>query len=1144
MTAVPLHNHSTYSTLDGYSTPIEIAARVEELGCPCCGLTDHGTNAGHLEFAKELTKRGIKPIFGTELYQGTKTTGFKGQERDASHLIVLAQTQEGLRNLWRLNSAASHPEQVRFAGQPRAFAHQISHYKEGLIATSACALSLVNKGIKQGDLSWFDWYLEEFGDNFYLELHTYTPDKPFKDSGSEGELWSTRHQNEALVDLGLERGVEFVYADDAHFARPDQYLLHDAYVALSTGDMIFTPPDERKMWHPNTLYIKSEEEIRDILSYLPEAVVDNAIENSLKIAESCTAELPEVRRHMPIFVPAECPWLDEKDDRTAGEVFVDLVTEGIIDRYGEDAGDEVWDRAFREVEVFLRDGLEHMFLMDWDKNQFCDHEEILRGPGRGSAAGCIVAYALGITDVDPLHYDLFFERFWNPGRAKGFPDIDGDHARAARQRVIDYLKRRWDKRRVALIGNVNRMKPKAALKRMFKAYGVSEDEMNALKKIVDDVPDIEILGSDQIAWSREHDPDFVLGGKARPIYVMEHVGDEIEEYVKGLSEVRQKLVRRYLDAVGHAVNRVEGYGIHASGVVVSDVDLDCELPFGTRGKKDDRRQATEFPMDDVDGRQFVKLDVLGLKTLDTLAEWQRQVALKGIEIEWSGLDKQEWPYEMWKLLHDGFSAGIFQVEGGLASHIAKEFKPVSVLDLSIIVALNRPGPIRSGAPESFIKRRRGETDDKFDGRKVSMLKDILEETYGWFLYQEQVIAFFTKLGYNLSDADAVRKILGKKQPEKWLDLYHGRDEWEGKGFMDMAAKAGLGDIRKTEAAKWDGEDVTSARGVPLFPRVKDNAWVIWRMIVDFAKYSFNKSHSVAYAIIGFRTLLAKYYAPSEFYMACVATVEKNKKALLIPTYVNEARRMDIKVLPPDIERSMDNISVWEDGDIYWGLGDVGGVATGGEALVRFRDVELAPVQTPEELFDWIEEKADVVKKQRARWRKEGTAFNAKEKTPKQMLGENKITALYTAGAWERLEGYPTPLADLQQREKETLSVILSDNSEDILRRNSDVIRDADCDPYEEALEPYTGDRVYHLPGTIIEVEEKTIKQGPNKGKKMGVVTIEYEGDTIKFPVFNKQWNTHKFLWRERAVGIFHIRHAINNKTGEPGYSFKEGIKLA
>lgn len=1135
--AIPLHVHSENSALDGWSKITEIADRIEKIGCPCCGLTDHGVVTGHLELDKVFRKRGIKPIFGCEMYQGTKTT-FKGQERDQAHLIVLAETDEGLRNLWRLIDSTAREDHFRHVG--RVFKDDLIRHKSGLILTSACALGLVAKEAVQGEYDWLNWYLDNFGDNFYIELSTYPADKGFEDEGEDP--LNTRIINEALVEVGLERGAQFVYGDDSHYADPDQFKLHNAYLAVKTRQSIDTPVEERKMYHPpGALAIKTEEQVREALSYLPEAVVDNAIDNSIAIAERCNASLPGVERRLPVFVPSDCPWLEKYDidSDDAAQVFIELVEQGVVRRYGEDASEEVWDRAIMEMEVFLSSGLEHYFLVAWDVGEFCDDpghwwdlvgeegdpEIIDRGPGRGSAAGCLVAYALGITDADPLHYDLYFERFWNPGRAKGFPDIDSDFAKRRRKDVYTYLQKRWGEDRVRHIGTVTRMKPKAAIDRMWIGCGVTFSEKEQLKKIVEETPDIEILGPDQIGWSREIEPGKVY-------YVEEEVGEEIEKWIKSQAKPRQPILDRFVWILKNVCNRAENYGIHASGIIVSPVDLPDVTPCYLRGPKEDRVPATLFPMDEVEKLMLVKLDVLGLKTLDTLADWTKQMSeVHGIDIDWSSIDKEEHPEEMWQLLDDGYSAGIFQIEGGFAAKLAKEFRPRSIEDLSIIVALNRPGPIRSGAPESFIKRRRGETDTKFDGRKIPILKPILEPTYGWFLYQEQVITYFNALGYTLSESDAVRKILGKKQPEKWLDLFHGRDEWKGKGYIERAAAAGLGNIRGTKAEEWNGEDVSGknefAKGVKL------DAWVIWKMIVDFGKYSFNKSHSVAYGIIGFRTLFAKFYGPSEFYMACIRTVPKDKKAKLIPMYVNEARRMAIKVLPPDIRYSQADISV-HDGDVIFGFSNIKGVSSSGPYMVYLRDELKFDVSTPEKLYEQLLELNDQFLADKKQATKNGNPWPKTKKSPKQQLQENKIEAMFTAGCWDDLGQRDIPLRVKQECEKQLLEVILTDNSVEAFANNWEEIEN--CDPYEWAQEPWNGeDQYFTLPGII-----SAIKETRSKAKKelMGIVTIEFEGEEVEFVVFPSQWSKYKFLFKERAVGIFKVKRTSRGVNFENGHLLK------
>jgi DNA polymerase-3 subunit alpha len=1066
----PIHNHSEYSALDGLSTCSEIADRCVELGCPCCGITDHGTVAGHLNFAKELTKRGIKPIFGAELYHGVRPLGYKGwkrNERDQAHFVVGAKSNDGLRNLWRLVDASSH--NFRYVG--RVTWEDIARFSEGLFATSACIQGLVSAGLKQGDLTALDRYVEIFRDNFYLELHTYP--------GLDQE-----QINQALVQVGQERGLPFVYANDAHFAFPSQYPIHDAYVAMQTGESIDTPIADRKMWHPMALYMQEEWEIRNALHYLPESVVDEALRNTALIGESCNVTLPEVRRHLPVFIPAKSEFVEDKSV-SAGRLFIDLVEQGIVARYGDSPGEEVWDRATRELNVFLEADLHHYFLQTWDFCEFCDQQGIIRGPGRGSAAGSLVAYCLGITDIDPLRYNLVFERFFNPGRAKGFPDIDNDFPTDARKKVKDYLSRRWGADSVRAIGTITRMKPKACLDKTYKALGVTWSEKEAVKKIVNTVPDLEILGPESIGWRND--------GSGKTIYVLDHVEKDIERFIVTLSKDRATAVRRWLDFVAVIVGRASGYGVHASGIVVSDSSLSDELPCFYSATQE--CPATMFNMSDVELRQFVKQDILGLRNLDTLQDWHEQMQSKyGINVKWSGLESKEHPIEMWEMLDKGLATGVFQIgDKPFVRQLTMDFKPRSVEDLAVIVALNRPGPIRSGAPDSFIYRRRGDEPVTYDH---PFLEDILDETYGWFLYQEQVIAFFSKLGYSLEDADAVRKILGKKKPEEMRALYNGTGEWEGKSYQTRA---------------WE--------------HVGTAADVIWNKLEDFAKYSFNKSHAVAYATIAFRTLYAKYYATPEFIMACIRTDSDNAGS-----YVGEGRRLGVNVLPPDIRRSGVEVDV-DNNDILFGFSNVKGVGKGTAKYVQ-KIVKKYDIYMRDELEDALNLETTEWEKVRDEYKKSGNPMPFKTKSPRQECRSNCVDALELAGAFDNYEERVVTLADTQRNEKELLGIILTDNTEQAFANNQDLIDE--CDDYESFLDS-TSEITARLPGTIVSIRETKTRA---TGNDMGIVKIEWGSDTVEFAVFPQQWKVYKFLWRERVPGIFRL------KKSAKGINFEEGMKLS
>lgn len=1068
MNVAPIHNHTEYSALDGLSTCKEIMERCQEIGSEAVGISDHGTVAGHLEFAKAAAAHDIKPIFACELYHGVKTS-FAKNERDQAHFLAGAMTDEGLRNLWRLVDAAS--TNFRYVG--RVNWQMLEEFKDGLFATSACIQGLVAQAIRSGgDLDPFERYLDIFGENFYIELHTYP--------GEDHEAL-----NFALVDLAEERGIPLIYATDAHYAFPDQYDVHDAYVAMQTGDSVLMPIEKRKMWHPESLYIQDADQITRNLSYLPEGVVQDALANSVELASRCNASLPPVARHLPKFIPKECPWVEDLE-LSAADLFVEKVEEGLQRRYGPDVPREVWDRAATEMEVFLDAHLEHYFLQAWDFVQFCNEKGIKRGPGRGSAGGAIVAYALEITDVDPLEYGLIFERFYNPGREKGFPDIDNDFPTRDREKVKKYMEGRWGQDKVRSIGTVARLKPKAAIEKTRGAFNIDYITMDELKAIIERIPDLDILGPDSIGWDEEIDP-------GKTIYVRDHVGADIDKWVKSIKDDdKRDRVEQWLVLLRMVCSRVSHYGIHPSGVVVSDVTLADELPCMWNSKN--KVQVTCFNMEEVDARQFVKQDFLGLANLDILDEWEKMVEPVLGEIDWKAAEKHHDP-KLWKLFDNGFTRGLFQIEEGYARHLAKELKPRSIEDLAIIVALNRPGPIRSKAPDSFITRSRGGTDDKFDGRKIPILADILEPTYGWFLYQEQVIAFMSALGYSLSDADAVRKILGKKKPEEMRNLFNGVGEWKGKGYVQMADLRGLG---------------------------KD-AITIWEKVEEFAKYSFNKSHAVEYGTLTFRTAYAKDMGPRQFYIGCVrvATAQKKKKAI-IGTYPAEARRMGIQVFPPDILRSSPDIGV-EDGDILFGFGNVKHVGKGsGQYICDLRDTY--DLSTPELLFDAVELEQTRWKERKERAKEEGKIF--KEKSPRQTLPENRIASLVQAGAWTHYEDEGVGLRETQDLEKEYLGIILTDECDEIFRQYQEDVDN--CDTYVEYELGEVGDRIM-LPGAVAGLDPKKTRKA---GKSMGIVTIEYEGDQAEFVVFPNQWKSYKFAWKERTPALFVL------SKGDRGWKFE------
>jgi DNA polymerase-3 subunit alpha len=1090
----PLHNHTHYSALDGISTPLEIVQRCQEIGVGAAGITDHGVVSGHIEFDRVMRQNGLRPILGMEAYHGLipgkpeptakVPGGKKTATRDQHHFIVLAGTDEGLKNIWRLSDSAA--ENSHFV--PRMTWDTMKRYSEGVWATSSCISGVLAQGVlERVDFDPYEAvnrYLDTYGDRFYIELHVYPDDDHEK-------------LNWELVNIATEKGIGVVYATDAHFAFPDQYDLHDLYVCMQTGDVIWTDPNDRKMWHPLSLFIQDEKQIRESLSYLPESVVDEALANSAYIASQCDAHLPEVRPHLPVFIPKDCPYTTpEQKEMTPEELFLDLIEKGIKWRY-PNADKSIWERATYEANVFLEAGLEHYFLYNWDIGMYCDDKGILRGAGRGSAPGAITAFALNITDICPIHYGLYFERFWNPGRAKGFPDIDSDYPRGRRAEIRKYSEERLGLDKVYSIGTITRLKPKTALDRTAKAFAIKGTEVEQVKKIIAEVPDIDILDVDSIGWDPEIDPGVFQGldpetGEMRfqrkEHYVTDHVGADLDEWLAKQPESRQEILEEWLDTVSNLCSRISGYGVHPSGVVLSDCTLSDELPaMWNSGKK---IKVTQFPMDIVDKRSFLKNDYLGLRNLDTLEEWERRVAKHGIKIDWSGLEREEFPAEMWKLPERGFTMGLFQVEDHYgARKLCKDIKPKCVEDCSMIVGLNNPGPQRSGAAEAFVRRRNGLEEAVAEH---PILDDILAETLGVIIYQEQIIRFALKLGYSAGDADAIRKMLGKKDPQAMRDFQNGEGAWKGKGYFQA----------------------TEAAGIP-----QATAQSLIEKINLFALYSFNKAHSMCYGTLFFRTLFAKYYAPAEFFISCIKTVNDTEDGSKDPNAVaktalliSEARRMDISILPPDIMLSQADIEVAEDGNIYFGFTNIKGIAAKtAKNLIALRDEVGDAMMTPGGYADIMDARQLDWNTEKKAAKKDGKEFTIK--SPRSRLNTGKDALFYAAGCFTRYEDSVLTPQQRQAAEEELLGVVLTDSSSPIFARNQDLLEE--CDDWEEFMEDPEFTKAV-LPATITNIRRTKVRK---TGADMAILTLEYGGWSHEFAMFSQVWKAYRTILKDYATVI-------------------------
>lgn len=1041
--AVPIHNHSEFSALDGFSTVTEIADRISAIGAPGAFITDHGVVAGWRSFQTAMDKRGLQPGFGIEAYQAAvhrnSRPESKKKSRDQHHLVLLAKNKEGVANLMRINDEANR---TGFYFVPRVDWELLEKYKEGVVATSACLAGLVAKGIGNDDRSDLYRYLDIFGENFFIELHTY--DDPYQ-----------REINKELVVLAKEHGVPMVYANDAHYSCASDYEHHEIMLCMQTGAKI---TDEKRMSHPPCLYIMDEQQVVDSLSYLDASAVQESVKNSYRVLEMCRdARLPEPKMHLPVYVPREAT-----KDKTNNHLIIRLVEEGLNDRFPEITS-EIEERAAYELETIIEAGLADYFLITADFCKWADDSGIERGPGRGSAGGSLVAYALGITDVDPLKYNLYFERFYNAGRDEGLPDIDIDFEPERRTEIDEYLRSRYGANQVIPIGNHIRMKPKMTIDRVSKALGIPFGDAEAIKKIIDTIPDINIISADQIGWEP---------GPGIKIAVLEDAdaAERLKPYIDKYPELFE-----HAKAIG---GRLVTYGVHASAIVISDVDIRGVLPTMFRasddGSKGKKVVATQVEMREVEEMGFPKFDRLGLRNLSTL---KSVVALTGQDWSYKDINWEELPVDFWELIESGFTLGLFQVEDGNAKQIGKKLKPRSIEDLAAIVALNRPGPLRSGVVERFIARRNEEEPVVYPHE---VLRDILRETYGDFLYQEQVIAYFRSIGYDMKEADGIRKMLGKKlvvEMEKEFPRYLER----ATNFMDE--------------------------------KIAKN---IWDLIADFSKYSFNKSHAVAYAIILARTMYAKWKYPVEFVMSSIQTNPAD-----VGAYIREASMMGIKINTPDINHSEVEISQ-KDGQIWFGLKNIKWI---GEEAAQFV-VDNRPYESIEH---FRQKHADLQKA----WEKD-----KKGKSPRQMLRSSQIETLIEAGAFYATDPYEFDPLEEAEKQRELFGFAIIDPNSDIIEKNRGRL---DSLTTYDQLDNMLG-ATTDIPGVITEVKEIKTKTGST----MGRVKIEWNGSETEFAVFGEsrwdgrnRWAEYKsWLLKPMTVGVFNV------KVGERGLVLQNGEKIS
>ena len=828
---VHLHVHTEYSMLDGAARVEELVKEVARQEMPAIAITDHGNVFGAFEFNKQARKAGVKPIIGIEAYVAPESRFEKrrvqwaqGGEDDVSgggaytHMTLLAENNDGLSNLFKLSSLASLEG---FYYKPRMDRELLSTYSKGLIATTGCPGGEIQTRLRMGAYKEAVKAASELRDifgaeNFYLEI---------MDHGIDVE----NRVKKDLLKLGKDLGLPLLATNDLHYTKHEDAGAHEALLCVQSGSTIADP--KRFKFDNNEFYLKSAAEMRTLFSDFPDAC-----DNTLLIAERCNVTLREGENLLPRFeVPAgesEDTWLTK------------LANNGLADRMGGSVSVEYQERLDYELGVMIKMGFPGYFLVVAD---LCSHARdvgIRVGPGRGSAAGSLVSYALGITALDPIKHGLLFERFLNPERIS-MPDIDLDFDERRRSEMIAYATNKYGEDRVAQIITYSNIKSKQALKDATRVLGYPYAIGDKITKALPPT----IMGKD-ITLAGVFDPKndrYGEAGEFRSVYETDPDAKKIVDTARGLEGLKRQ------------------WGVHAAGVILSKEPLLEVIPIHRR--ESDGAIITQFDMGACEATGLLKMDFLGLRNLSVLDDCLLNIKRnQGLDVDLSTLTLDD--PKTFELLGKGETLGVFQLDGGPMRALLRQMAPDSFEDISAVIALYRPGPMGVNAHTDYADRKNHRKAVEPIHEELSEpLAEILGDTYGLIVYQEQVMAIAQKVaGFSLGRADLLRKAMGKKNKEI-LD----------KEYVNFEAGMVAGGFGKAAIKK------------------------LWDTLIPFSDYAFNRAHSAGYGLVSYWTGYLKANYPTEYMAALLTSVrdDKDKSAL----YLNECRRMGIKVLPPDVNES-------------------------------------------------------------------------------------------------------------------------------------------------------------------------------------------------------------------------------------------------
>lgn len=1155
MSFVHLHVHTQYSILDGQASIENLFNRAEELGMPGLAITDHGNMYGVKEFFKYAAKHpSVKPIIGCEIY--VSKGDHRVKEKGYYHLILLAKNYNGYKNLMKIVSTG-HLEGMYY--KPRVSHEVIEKYHEDLICSSACMAGEIPRMILAGDIAGaekaIEWHKRVFKDDYYLEVMLHKTEVP----GLSLEVYEKEKEyDEVIFDLAEKHGVKVIATNDAHFVRKEDGPAHDRLICLTTNAYIDDPD---RLRYTQQEYLKSEEEMAALFPGHPE-VITNTLEICDKV-ESYSIDrghvLPkfqidpdfladidnQLEKYKDVIDAGRC---DEKgNDR--GEEFrysvaflCHLCYKGAHERYGETLNQETSERLDFELKTISRMGFPDYFLIVQDYIAAARAHGISVGPGRGSAAGSAVAYCLGITNLDPIKYDLLFERFLNPERVS-MPDIDVDFDDDGRYRVIQYVQDHYGVDHVSHVITFGTMAAKGAIKDVARISRLPLDESNRLTKMIPDKP-ITVTETSEVELKEGEEPENgerVIEKDGKRYKIVKKDSDKkptLKNCVKYVPELKNEyengspLVREVLNYALQLEGCIRQVGIHACAMIIGRGNLTDYIPItlGVDKATDQKVWVSQYEGSFIEDVGMLKMDFLGLRTLSIikicLAEVKKRFGID-IDIEKIPIDDPK-AYEIYS---NGDTKSVFQFESPGMMEWLQKLHPERFEDLIAMNALYRPGPM--DYIPSFVARKRGEEPITYD---LPAMEEFLKETYGVTVYQEQVMLISQKVaGFSKGKADKLRKAMGKKKIDILQSLYND--------FIEGGKKNG------------HPEDVLKK---------------IWKDWEKFASYAFNKSHATCYAWVSYQTGWLKAHYPSEF-QAANLSMNKNNMAE-IQAIMADCKKHRIKVLNPDVNESESNFTVNKNGDIRFGMGGMKGFGANiVDAIVAEREAN----GSFKDIYDFSERMAGIVNRKAMESLVYAGALDSFgiERSRYFLIGSDGLQFLdellnYASVTKKNAEDDAASLfgdaEELKAEKPEPPAMVGEADLLELLKKEKDMVgmylSDHPLKRYEFELETFTSCRLSELDDLVTECEREHRQQKvfiagfitstevktSRTGKPFAKTTLEDFSGTYELALFGKDYETFMpYLTEHTAIFVEgEIREAYfsksddNEKTTNAPYKFR------